>query len=85
MRLQDAKGMEKLFIGEFCFNSNESLCAVARPYCEDVVGIDPNNFAVTLRAETGGQPMDVGLLRDDFVIARDWKTGRPLRGILKPV
>lgn len=86
LKLQEAKdGMQRLFIGEYCFNSDESLCAVACPYNGDVVGIDPNNFKVIFRAEMQGQPLEVGLLRDNYVIARDWKTGQLLQGTLQAV
>jgi len=86
LKLQEAKdGMERLFIGEYSFNSEETICAVARPFSGDVVGIDPNTFTVTVRAETGGQPVEVGILRGDRVVARDWKTGRLLQGALRPV
>jgi hypothetical protein len=76
-------GMVSMNIGRFCFNADETLCAVARPHSGDVVGVDPASFTVTHRAETGAQPEDVALLRDDYFVARDWKTGKLLRGQLK--
>lgn len=78
-------GMVRSNIGKYYFCRDESLCVVARPHSEDVVGIDPITFTITLRAETGGQPEDVGLFRDNRVVARDLKTGRLLQGVLQPV
>ncbi len=86
LKLQEAQdGMAKLFIGKYCFSPAEDLCVVARPYSGDVVGVDPNSFTVVLRAETGAQPQDVGLLLDKRVVARDWKTGKLLNGMLKAI
>jgi hypothetical protein len=66
------------FIGEFVFNHDESLCAVARPFEGDVVALSTEAFRVTHQAVTGGQPLDVALLSDRRVFARDWKTGELL-------
>ena len=86
LKLQNGKdSAERLFVGEYCFNKDERLCLVARPYSGDILGVDSNRFVVTLRAETGGQPLEVGTFRDNHVIARDWKTGQPLQGILQLV
>jgi hypothetical protein len=84
LKLQDGQnGMERLFIGEYQFNNDESLCVVARPYSGDVVGIDPNEFRVILRAETQGQPFEAGIFVDNHIVARDWKTGQLLHGDLR--
>ena len=86
LRLQEPKvGMERLFIGKYSFDFQESICAVARPFEGDVVGINPDTFAVTHRAVTGGQPQDVGLLSERHVVSRDWKTGQLMQGILEKV
>ncbi len=42
-------------------------------------------FQVTHQAKIGGQPLDVGLLRGNHFVARDWKTGQLLKGVLEPV
>ena len=76
--------VSRAFIGGFSFNREESLCAVARPFKGDVVGLDTQGFEVTHRAALGRQPLDVALLSDRRVFARDWKTGDLLRGTLKP-
>ncbi len=73
----------RAFIGDFSFNREESLCAVARPFKGDVVAVDTEGFEVTHRASLGRQPLDVVLLSDRRVFARDWKTGDLLRGTLK--
>jgi len=82
---EGGNGMERLFIGEYGFDKDESVCVVARPFSGDIVGIDPNSFKVILRAETKGQPLEVGILCDNRVISRDWKTGRLLQGILQRI
>lgn len=76
--------VSRAFIGDFSFNRDESLCAVARPFNGDVVGLDTQGFEVTHRAALGRQPLDVALLSDRRIFARDWKTGDLLRGTLKP-
>ena len=71
------------FMGAFTFNQDESLCAVARPFSGDVLALNTRSFRVTHRAAIGRQPLDVALLSDGQVFARDWKTGDLLRGELK--
>jgi hypothetical protein len=86
LKLQEGRnGMVRSNIGGYHFSPDESLCLVARPHSGDVLGIDPYTFTVTLRAETGGQPEDVGLLRGGLVVARDLKTGRLLQGTLQRI
>lgn len=86
LKLQEGRsGMVRSNIGKYYFSQDESLCLVARPHSGDVVGIDPNTFAVTLQVETGGQPEDVGLLRGGLAVARDLKTGALLQGTLQRV
>jgi hypothetical protein len=86
LKLQESQGgMAMVNVGKYYFPRDENLCLVARPHSGDVIGIDPNKFAAIFRSETGGQPEDVGLLRDNSVIARDLKTGRLLQGTLHRV
>lgn len=47
----------RAFIGDWCFNASESLCAVARPYSYDVVLLDTATFKVTHRAAVPRPPM----------------------------
>jgi hypothetical protein len=84
-RLQAGPGPgSRLFIGEFAFNRDESLCAVARPFSGDVVALDATTFRVTQRAALGRQPLEVALLGGGRVLARDWRSGDLLRGTLAP-
>jgi len=86
LKLQEPKGeMKRMNVGEYCFDIDEDFCVVARPYSGDVVGIDTKTFKIALRAETGGQPQEVGALRGGFVVARDLKTGQLLRSTLKRI
>ena len=75
VRVQDAPGRTQQFIGHYAFDADERVCAVARPFSGDVLGLDPGTLATVSRAETGGQPLDVAVLRDGRVFAREWKTG----------
>jgi len=63
------------FIGQYTFNKDESLCAVARPFSGDVLAVDTKSFDVMYQAVTEGQPLDVALLSDGRVFCRDWKSG----------
>jgi hypothetical protein len=85
LKLQEAQAGMNHNIGKYYFVPDESLCVVARPYSGDVVGIDANSFTISHRAETGGQPQEVALLGDNYVVARDLKTGRLLQSKLRPV
>lgn len=84
IRLQGA-GLKNVqqFIGDFVFNVNESLCAVARPFSGDVVALDTKTFKVTHEAKLGREPLDCAILKNGNVFARDWKTGDLLTGRLK--
>jgi hypothetical protein len=85
LKLEEGQdGMVRTNIGKYYFGTDERLCLVARPHSGDVVGIDPSTFAVILRAQTGGQPEDVGLLSGGLAVARDLKTGQLLQGVLTP-
>lgn len=81
-KLQDAASGTAQFIGQFTFNAAEDLCAVARPFSGDIVGIDPDTLRTKYQAKVGSQPLEVALLRDRRVLARDWKTGNLLTGEL---
>ena len=74
-RIQTAASGTRQFIGNFCFNLDESLCLVARPFGGDVAFLDTASMRRTHRIELRRQPLDVGLLADGTVVARDWKTG----------
>jgi len=81
--LQRAARGARQFIGAFAFNRDETLCAVARPFSGDVVAVDTRRLRVTHRARVGRQPLEVALLADGRVFARDWRTGDLLSGRLR--
>lgn len=83
VQLQQGKEGTGLFIGNYAFNKDETICVVARPYSGDVVGINTINFKITHIAKVKKQPLDVALVKGKEVIARDWKTGDLLRTNLK--
>jgi hypothetical protein len=70
------------FIGEFSFDQSELLCALARPFSGDVLGVNPATLEVASQVKVGGQPLEVALTGPDQVVARDWKSGTLLRGQL---
>jgi hypothetical protein len=82
-RLQDAPPGTAQFIGQFAFDADESICAVARPFSGDVLGLDPRSLRPKYRVALGGQPFEVALLQDGRVFARDWKSGELLQGALR--
>jgi hypothetical protein len=82
-KLQGAAAGTAQFIGQFAFNPDESICAVARPFSGDVVGLDPQTLRTRYRARLGAQPLKVALLSDRRVFARDWKSGDLLSGTLR--
>lgn len=84
-QLQEAAPGTAQFIGQYSFNQTETLCAVARPFSGDIVGIDPDTLRTKYRATVGAQPLEVALLGDQRVFARDWKTGNLLSGKLSRV
>lgn len=77
-KLQEAASGTAQFIGQYSFDAAESLCAVARPFSGDIVGIDPDTLRTKYRAKVGSQPLEVALLRDRRIFARDWRTGNLL-------
>ncbi|HYM23650.1 MAG TPA: hypothetical protein VEU08_10585 [Vicinamibacterales bacterium] len=81
--LQPPSGSVSQFIGKFAFDADETMCAVPRPYSRDVIAIDPADLQTRFRCPMLGQPLEAIALPDRSVIARDWKTGRLLRGDLR--
>lgn len=82
--LQGSVNGAGMFIGEINITSDESRCIVPRPGSGDVVAVDTSTFELVGRATLGDQPLEAVALRDGRVIARDWKTGKLLRGELQP-
>jgi hypothetical protein len=80
LRIQDSVGGMKHPIGEWNFNTDESLCSVARTFSGDVLFVDTATFTICGKCITGGQPLEAVLIDGLGVIARDWKTGRMLKG-----
>lgn len=80
LRLQPSASGTAEFIGQFAFTIDESYCAVARPFSGDVVVLEPLNLQTRFRAQVGAQPLEVALMRDRRVYARDWKSGVLLQG-----
>lgn len=86
MQLQDAPKNSRLFIGDFTFNKEETLCAVARPFSGDVVILEKDSFSsfrLIYYCSLGDQPLSVTLLSNGAVYSRDWKTGKLLKGKIK--
>jgi hypothetical protein len=83
LRLQDAVENTMQFIGNYSFNRDETLCAVARPFSGDVVALDTQRFKITQYSILGKQPLEVCLLSNGTVYSRDWQTGSLLKGKLK--
>lgn len=83
VRLQDADAGMQQFIGDFSFAPDAELCAVARPFSGDIVGLDMVTFKIECAAKLRRQPLDVAALAGGEVIARDWKTGAFSRGRLE--
>ena len=73
--VQDADHGTRQFIGSFCFSSRQDLCFIARPFTKDAVVLDANSMAEISRIKLGGQPLDIAVLVNGKLVARDWKTG----------
>lgn len=73
--VQDAHQGTRQFIGNFCFNPYQDLCFIARPFSEDAVVLDANSMAEISRIKLGRQPLDIAILANGKLVARDWKTG----------
>jgi hypothetical protein len=82
-RLQDAADGCQQFIGDFSFAPDDKICAVARPFSGDVVGIDTRTLETRSIAKVGQQPLEVAALPSGRIVARDWKTGELLHGHFK--
>ena len=81
-QLQGTNTKVRGFIGDFSFAPDEEICAVARPFSGDVVGIDTSTLKIKSTAKLGRQPLEVAALAQGEVVARDWKTGDFLQGKL---
>ncbi len=82
--LQQATSGTGQFIGEFCLDPSQSRCLVARPYSSDILILDANSLVETSRIKLGRQPLDLAMMADGTIIARDWKTGDFLFHRLRP-
>lgn len=82
-RLQGAAAGTQQFIGDYSFAPDEQICVVARPFSNDIVGIDAATLKIRRSAKVGRQPLEVVALPQGEVVARDWKTGDLLRGRLE--
>lgn len=83
--LQDPAGVTRQFVGEMAFDRHEAICAVARPFSGDVVGISTETFAVVSAARFQFSPLQVAVLSDNRLFSRDWKTGVLAMETLKPI
>jgi hypothetical protein len=81
--IQEEEGNVRQFAGEFDFDRDESTIAIARPFSGDVLRIDMNTLETMSRCETGGQPLDVTVVGNHRVFARNWKDGGLLKGEFK--
>jgi hypothetical protein len=81
-RLQSAAAGTRQFIGDLSFATDDALCAVARPFSGDVVAVDCAALEIRSSATLGAQPLRVAALPGGEIVARDWKTGKVLRGRL---
>jgi hypothetical protein len=84
-RLQPAAVGTGQFIGRFWLDAEETTCVVARPFMRDVVALDTDTLRMRSRCSLDGQPLEAVGLADGLVVARDWKSGRLLRGRLHRV
>ncbi len=71
------------FIGRWSFNQDESLCFVPRPFSGDVIAVSTRNLKPRYAASLGRQPLEAVSLNDSRIIARDWRTGQLLKGVLR--
>lgn len=81
-KLQEAANGTSQFIGSFSLNSQNDLCIIARPFSGDVIGTN-KSFKIKYICELGNQPLEAMLMHDNTVIARDWQTGKLLKGKMK--
>ena len=81
-RLQEPVEGTQRFIGHIAFAPRDGACVVARPFSGDVVELDPATLAIRRTARVGAEPLEVAALHDGAVVARDWRSGALLRGVL---
>lgn len=82
MQSASVNGMRH-FVGGLTFSTDGRSAALARPFSGDVLLLDPSSLRVTHDLKLNGQPLSVGLFAEEFVAARDWKSGKLLTGKLK--
>lgn len=82
-RLQGSAAGTQQFIGDFSFPPDQELCAVARPFNGDVIGVDLRSLKIKSSARLGREPLEVAAIGRGEIVARDWKTGDLLQGILE--
>jgi hypothetical protein len=84
-QLQPPDGTSRRFIGSWGFTPTRDRCLVSRPFSGDAVLLDAETFEVTHAALLEAQPLEASLLADATIYARDWKTGRALRGKMRTI
>ena len=81
--LQGPRKMAGMFLGNMWTPHDQSYLLVPRPGSGDVLVIDPDSLAVTEAVSLGGEPLDAVVLCDGVLIAREWKTGRLMKGEIR--
>lgn len=81
--IQGSASGTRAFMGGFCFDAEEKICAIARPFSRDVIMLAPETMRVVGSAKLEGQPLEIGLMAEETLIARDWKTGHILSARLR--
>jgi hypothetical protein len=81
--LQGSPAGTRQFIGDFSFPPDQELCVVARPFSGDVIGVDLRSLKIKYSAKVGREPLEVAAIGRGEIVARDWKTGDLLRGMLE--
>ena len=71
------------FIGRWSLDEEQSLCIVPRPFSGDVVAISTDTMKTLYVGKLTKQPLEAVALMDGKLIARDWKTGQLLKGVLQ--
>jgi hypothetical protein len=72
--------MHRQFAGDFHFSEDERRLFVSRPFSGDALALDTDSLKLVGRAALGAQPLDLAILSNSDVFARDWKTGSLLAG-----
>ena len=83
--LQQKMNCVALGIGQFTFNTDETICVVTRPHSGDILGVDPTTLKPKSICQTGGHPYDVTIDENGNILARDKKTGELYAGALAPI